>query len=40
MREAAIPASYSRHIGIASNSCEITSGGVISAARMKMPTTA
>ena len=37
---AMIPASYSRHIGIASSSCEITSGGVITAATTKIPTIA
>jgi hypothetical protein len=37
---AMMPASYSRHIGIASSSCEITSGGVMIAATMKMPTIA
>lgn len=37
---AMMPSSYSTHIGIASISCETTSGGVITAAMMKMPTTA
>ncbi len=37
---ARIPTSYSRHIGIASISCEITSGGVTTAAITKMPTMA
>lgn len=37
---ARMPASYSRHIGIASISCEITSGGVTIAAMTKMPTMA
>jgi hypothetical protein len=38
MRAAMIPASYSRHIGIASINCETTSGGVMTAARMNTPT--
>jgi hypothetical protein len=37
---AMMPASYRMHIGIASSSCEITSGGVMIAAMMKMPTIA
>ncbi len=39
-RAAMMPASYSRHIGIASISCETTSGGVITAASTNTPTTA
>ena len=38
--EARIPASYSRHIGRASISCDTTSGGVITAATMNTPTMA
>jgi len=39
MRAATMPTSYRMHIGIASASCEITSGGVTTAATMKAPTT-
>ena len=37
---AIIPASYSRHIGIASISCDTASGGVITAATTTMPISA
>ena len=36
---ATMPTSYRMHIGIASASCEITSGGVTTAAMMKLATT-